>query len=161
MLLVACLSACTTAVKSGSNSPASAPNTSVTNNNTNSDDKDNKDVQISHLSKLPWMLGFLSVHQINIQQGNFISQEMMAQLKEGMTADQVRFVLGTPLLNDLFHAERWDYPFRLQKTNGEIITSHVTVFFKDQKVTRFEGGNLPTEKDYIARIATPIPEAPK
>lgn len=107
------------------------------------------------------MLKFLSVHKIDIQQGNFISQEMMAQLKEGMTQDQVRFVLGTPLLNDLFHAERWDYPFRLQKANGEIITSHVTIFFKDKKVTRFEGGNLPTEKDYIARIATPIPEAQK
>ncbi len=86
---------------------------------------------------------------------------MMTQLKEGMTQDQVRFVLGTPLLNDLFHAERWDYPFRLQKANGEIITSHVVVFFKDKKVTRFEGGNLPTEKDYLARIATPIPAVQK
>jgi outer membrane protein assembly factor BamE len=70
-----------------------------------------------------------------------------------MTSDQVRFVLGTPLLTDIFHANRWDYPFRLQKGNGEVTTSRVTVFFKDNRLARFEGGELPTEKDYLARLA--------
>ncbi|MDB5764700.1 MAG: hypothetical protein JWQ21_3695 [Herminiimonas sp.] len=99
-------------------------------------------------------LGFLSPYRSDIQQGNFVSQEMVSQLKEGMTPDQVRFVLGTPLLIDLFHESRWDYVFRLQKGNGEVTSSRVTVFFKDNRVARFEGGDLPTEKDYLARLAS-------
>ena len=79
---------------------------------------------------------------------------MVAQLKEGMTQDQVIFLLGTPLLTDVFHADRWDYAFRMQKGNGEITSSRVTVHFKDKLVSSFEGGgDLPTEKDYLARIA--------
>lgn len=99
-------------------------------------------------------LGLFRPYRPDIQQGNFVSQEMVAQLKPGMTQDQVVFLLGTPLLNDMFHAERWDYAFRLQKGNGEITTSRVTVFFKDKLVSSFEGGgDLPTEKDYLERIA--------
>lgn len=98
-------------------------------------------------------LGFLSPYRPDIPQGNFISQEMVAQLKEGMTREQVIFVLGTPLLNDIFHAERWDYVFRYKKGNGEITNSKVTVFFKDNRLARYEGGNLPTEEEYLALIA--------
>jgi outer membrane protein assembly factor BamE len=107
-------------------------------------------------------LGFLSPYRVAIQQGNFVSQEMVAQLKEGMTPDQVRFALGTPLLTDIFHANRWDYVFRLKKGNGEVTTSRVTVFFKDNRLARFEGGDLPTEQDYLNRLAGAAPKpAPK
>lgn len=106
-------------------------------------------------------LGIFSPYRPDIQQGNFVSQEMVAQLKQGMTQDQVIFLLGTPLLNDLFHADRWDYAFRLQKGNGEITTSRVTVFFKDKLVSHFEGGDLPTEKDYLDRISDKAKEAGK
>lgn len=99
-------------------------------------------------------LGFLRPYRPDIQQGNFVSKEMVAQLKPGMTQEQVVFLLGTPLLTDMFHADRWDYAFRLQKGNGEITTSHVTVYFKDRLVSSFEGGDdLPTEQDYLERIA--------
>jgi len=99
-------------------------------------------------------LGIFSPYRPDIQQGNFVSQEMVVQLKEGMTQDQVIFLLGTPLLTDVFHADRWDYAFRMQKGNGEITSSRVTVHFKDKLVSSFEGGgDLPTEKDYLARIA--------
>jgi outer membrane protein assembly factor BamE len=99
-------------------------------------------------------LGFFRPYRPDVQQGNFVSREMVAQLKPGMTQDQVIFLLGTPLLSDIFHAERWDYAFRLQKGNGEVTTSRVTVFFKDNLVSSFEGGgDLPTEADYLARIA--------
>ena len=99
-------------------------------------------------------LGIFSPYRPDIQQGNFVSQEMVAQLREGMTQDQVIFLLGTPLLTDVFHADRWDYAFRMQKGNGEITSSRVTVHFKDKLVSSFEGGgDLPTEKDYLARIA--------
>ena len=100
------------------------------------------------------LFGYISPYRMTIQQGNFVSQEMVSQLKEGMTREQVRFLLGTALLTDMFHEDRWDYPFRLLKTNGELITSRVTVFFKNNTVARFEGGNLPNEKDYLAHITT-------
>lgn len=110
---------------------------------------------VTPVQKFFW---FFSPYRPTIQQGNFISEEMLAQLKVGMTRDQVRFILGTPLLADIFHADRWDYPFRLARGNGETTSSRVTVFFnKDGKVERFDGGNLPTEKEYIARIAGPAP----
>lgn len=104
------------------------------------------------------LLGALAPYQITIQQGNFVSSEMLNMIKVGMTPEQVRFALGTPLLMDLFHGTRWDYIFRLQRGNGEVTTSRVTVFFKDDKVASFEGGNLPTEVDYLARISGLTPE---
>ncbi|MFT5644939.1 MAG: outer membrane protein assembly factor BamE [Janthinobacterium sp.] len=117
--------------------------------------------QTTRATSLQKFLWIFSPYRPAIQQGNFVSQEMLSQLKPGMTRDQVRFVLGTPLLTDIFHAERWDYLFRLAKGNGEVTTSNVTVFFKNGKVDRYDGGNLPTEKEYIARIAGTVPaEAP-
>jgi outer membrane protein assembly factor BamE len=104
-------------------------------------------------------LGFLTPYRIDIQQGNFVSREMVSQLKEsmqrkeGVTREQVRFVLGTPLLTDIFHADRWDYVFRLKKSTGEVISSRVTVFFKDNRLVNIEGDTLPTEKEYLAFIA--------
>ena len=97
-------------------------------------------------------LGYISPYRISIQQGNFVSEEMMTQIKEGMTREQVRFVLGTPLLTDMFHEDRWDFPFRLTKPKGEQVASLVTIYFKNNTVAKFDGGNLPTEKEYLARI---------
>lgn len=105
----------------------------------------------TQLQKFLWVL---SPYRPDIQQGNFISQEMLALLKVGQTRDQVKFLLGTPLLQDIFHADRWDYPFYLARGNGELTSSRVTVYFgKDGKVEKFDGGNLPTEREYIERIA--------
>ncbi|RJF99942.1 outer membrane protein assembly factor BamE [Noviherbaspirillum saxi] len=104
-------------------------------------------------------LGVFSPYRVDIQQGNFVSREMVAQLKEGMqrpegvTREQVRFVLGTPLLTDIFHADRWDYVFRLKKRTGEVLSSRVSVFFKDNRLASIDGGTLPTEQEYLAFIA--------
>ncbi len=112
----------------------------------------------SNLQKFLWVL---SPYRPDIQQGNFVSQEMLNQLKVGQTREQVKFVLGTPLLTDVFHGNRWDYPFYLARGDGEITSARVSVFFKDNVVERFEGGNLPTEREYIARIAGPAKEGAK
>ncbi|MHA4868253.1 outer membrane protein assembly factor BamE [Duganella sp. PWIR1] len=121
-----------------------------------------KGAQTTTITKLQRFMWFLSPYRPDIQQGNFVSEEMLAQLKVGMTQDQVRFIFGTALLADPFHANRWDYAFRLAKGSGETTTSRVIVFFdKDGKVERWEGGNLPTEKEYIARIAGPAPNLKK
>jgi outer membrane protein assembly factor BamE len=101
---------------------------------------------------------FFSPYKIDIQQGNFVSSEMLGQLKEGMTREQVRFVLGTPLLTDIFHADRWDYDFRLTKGSGEIIASRVSVFFDGNSLTKWDGGNLPTESEYLGFIAGSKPK---
>ncbi|MCD2514819.1 outer membrane protein assembly factor BamE [Massilia sp. G4R7] len=110
-------------------------------------------VQATKLQKFFWIF---SPYRPDIQQGNFVSQEMLEQLKVGQSREQVRFLLGSPLLTDMFHADRWDFPFYLARGNGEITTSRVTIYFKDDKVEKFEGGNLPSERDYIERIAGPI-----
>ena len=114
-------------------------------------------------SGLRKFLGIFSPYRIDIQQGNFISSEMVAQLREGMqrneaiTPEQVRFVLGTPLLTDIFHANRWDYVFRLKKGSGEIFSSRVTVHFQDNRLVNIESDALPTEQEYLAMIAGSAP----
>jgi outer membrane protein assembly factor BamE len=113
------------------------------------------------MTKARPFLGFLRPYRPDIQQGNFISREMVSQLKEGMTRDQVRFVLGTPLLTDVFHSDRWDYPFRMAKGNGEMTTSRVTLTFVDDKLTRIVGGDLPTEAEYLSRISGEPPKKSK
>ena len=109
-------------------------------------------MSVTPLQKFFWVF---SPYRPDIQQGNFISKEMLAQVQVGQTRDQVKFILGTPLLTDIFHADRWDYPFYLARGNGELTSAKVVIFFKDDKVERFEGGNLPTEQEYIAQIAGP------
>ena len=121
----------------------------------------NSGAQTTKVTKLQKFLWVFSPYRPDIQQGNFVSQEMLTQLKVGQTREQVRFLLGTPLLTDMFHADRWDYPFYLARGNGELTTSRVTVYFKDGVVERFDGGNLPTEREYIDRIAGPMKNAKK
>ena len=84
-------------------------------------------------------LNFLTPYKIDIQQGNVVKQEDVAKLKPGMTKAEVKTILGTPLLNDPFHLERWDYVFRFRK--GNIVTEErqLTVFFADDKLSRVEG----------------------
>jgi outer membrane protein assembly factor BamE len=82
----------------------------------------------------------LSPYRIEIQQGNYVTQEMVAQLKPGLSRDQVRFVLGTPLVSDVFHDDRWDYVFTRRRTNSvDVETRRFAVFFEDGKLKRVEG----------------------
>lgn len=81
----------------------------------------------------------LSPYRIDVRQGNYVSQEMVSQLKPGMTKDQVRFVLGTPLLSDVFHVDRWDYVYRFQPGIGELQQRRLTVFFEGNKLARIAG----------------------
>src|SRR5207245_6510198 len=86
----------------------------------------------------------LTPYRMEIQQGNYITQEMVAQLKLGLTRDQVRFVLGTPLVSDIFHEERWDYVFLPQRANSrEIEYRPIAVLFEDGQLKRAEGDIVP------------------
>jgi outer membrane protein assembly factor BamE len=84
-------------------------------------------------------------YRMVIQQGNFISQEMVAQLKPGMTREQVRFVLGTPLVTDIFHADRWDYIYFRELPNGKREQRNLTVVFEKDRLARVLGDLLPAE----------------
>jgi outer membrane protein assembly factor BamE len=91
---------------------------------------------------------FSLTYKITIQQGVVVTQEMADQLKVGMTRDQVRFVLGTPILTDPFHAQRWDYPFRFQPGRGPVEQRRFTVFFDKDLMTGYNGDSLPTEEEF-------------
>jgi outer membrane protein assembly factor BamE len=84
-------------------------------------------------------------YRMVIQQGNFISQEMVAQLKPGMTKEQVRFVLGTPLVTDIFHADRWDYVYFRELPDGKRDQRNLTVIFEKDRLARVMGDLLPAE----------------
>lgn len=81
----------------------------------------------------------LAPYRIDVRQGNMVTQEMVSQLRPGMSKDQVRFVLGSPLVVNIFHADRWDYVYRIQPGRGETEQRVVTVFFADGKLTRLAG----------------------
>ncbi|MGI9045900.1 MAG: outer membrane protein assembly factor BamE [Burkholderiales bacterium] len=85
----------------------------------------------------------LSPHKIDIQQGNFVNQEMVAKLQPGMTRAQVRFVLGTPLVNDAFHSDRWDYVYRYQKAGEVLEQRRVSAVFQGDKLEKVEGDVVP------------------
>ena len=63
--------------------------------------------------------GFLEPYKFSIPQGNYLNQQMLDQVREGMSREQVRLAIGSPLLTDIFHPHRWDYVFRFQYANGD------------------------------------------
>ena len=96
-------------------------------------------------SSAPDITSHLTPYRIDVRQGNFVTQEMMAQLKAGQTKDQVRFILGTPLVADIFHADRWDYVYRFQPGHGEAQQRRIVVYFADGKLTRIAGDVVASE----------------
>lgn len=82
-------------------------------------------------------------YKIEIQQGNFISQEAMSQLKEGMSKEQVRQIMGTPLLVDIFHDDRWDYIFLRHTVDGRHEKRSLALFFESGKLARITGEAAP------------------
>lgn len=95
----------------------------------------------------------ITPYRINIVQGNFVSREAAAQLREGMSREQVRYLLGTPLLTDVFHADRWDYVFSFKRGKTQVVQQRrFTVFFDGDSVARFNGDELPSEYELIAEI---------
>jgi len=81
----------------------------------------------------------ITPYKPEIQQGNYVSQEMISQIKPGMTREQVRFILGTPLLTDIFHADRWDYVYWRETENGKREQRKVALYFNEGKLARVEG----------------------
>jgi outer membrane protein assembly factor BamE len=89
--------------------------------------------------------GLFQPYRIDVPQGNYVDQRMLDQVLPGMTREQVRFALGTPLLIDPFRPDRWDYVFRYQHANGDASVRRATVFFADNRVARVEASELPAD----------------
>lgn len=91
-------------------------------------------------------------YKVDVVQGNFISREQVEALQAGMGRQQVRDILGTPLVTSLFHADRWEYVFSLQRPGQPVQSRKLTVFFKGDVLERFEGDEMPTESEFVASL---------
>lgn len=90
--------------------------------------------------------GFPGVYRINVEQGNIVTVEMLDQLKPGMTRRQVRYVLGTPLIEDPFHTDRWEYMYLLRNGRNTLAERRLTVFFEGDKLTHFTSSVPPSSE---------------
>lgn len=88
-------------------------------------------------------VGFPGVYKINVEQGNIIDQEMADQLKPGMSRRQVRFIMGTPLVEDTFNQNRWDYVYVKRNGRNVLSESRMTVIFEGDSLLSVEGDYLP------------------
>ncbi len=100
-------------------------------------------------------LGVITPYRVEVVQGNVVTSEQVALAKPGLTRAQVRDVLGSPLLADPFHADRWDYVFTIRRQGAAPQMHRVVVRFKDDVLASVEGAaNLPSEHEFVASIDT-------
>ena len=88
-----------------------------------------------------------TIHIPDVQQGNVLEPEVLAQLHPGLSKKQVRFLMGTPIIRDAFHPERWDYVYLFDSQESKTIRQRVTIFFEHDAVSRIEteGIDLPKQ----------------
>lgn len=94
----------------------------------------------------------ITPYRIEVVQGNFVSKEQVQALSPGMGRNQVRDILGTPLMTSLFHADRWDYVFTIRRQGVAPQSRRLTLFFKDDELQRFEGDEMPSEAEFVAQL---------
>ena len=101
------------------------------------------------------LLAAITPYKVEVVQGNVITQEQAALVKPGMNRAQVRDILGSSLVTDIFHADRWDYVFTIRRQGTESQPRHVVVLFTGDVCKSIDtGGELPTERDFVASIDT-------
>jgi outer membrane protein assembly factor BamE len=96
--------------------------------------------------------GIVTPYKVEVVQGNFVSREQVEALKAGMSRQQVRDILGTPLVTSLFHADRWDYVFTLRRQGVEPQQRKLAVFFNGDAMARVEGDPMPSESEFVATL---------
>jgi outer membrane protein assembly factor BamE len=99
------------------------------------------------------LLAVVSPYKIEVVQGNFVSKEQVEAIKPGMSREQVKDILGTSLLQSVFHADRWDYVFTLDRQGTEPQSRQLTVYFKGDAVDRVEGDPMPSESEFVGLLA--------
>lgn len=97
-------------------------------------------------SAVAWTPTFLHPYRPDVHQGNLVTSEMIGQLEKGMSPEQVQFLLGRPLLQDVFHKDRWDYVYYLNRRSGDTEIRKLTVYFgNDGRVSRWTADQMPDE----------------
>ncbi|MEP6740134.1 MAG: outer membrane protein assembly factor BamE [Caldimonas sp.] len=100
-------------------------------------------------------LGVITPYKVEVVQGNVVTSEQAALIKPGLNRAQVRDVLGSPLLTDPFHGDRWDYVFTIRRQGAPAQVHRVVAFFKSDVLTSVDtGGTLPSEREFVASIDT-------
>ncbi len=101
-------------------------------------------------------LSYVNAYKIDVQQGNVLTQEMVGQLRQGQTREQVRFILGTPLLADIFHQQRWDYVYSFRNgRTGVVETRQFSVYFdRDNRLEKTSGDVEVADADELAAPTT-------
>ncbi|VTU32814.1 Outer membrane protein assembly factor BamE precursor [Variovorax sp. SRS16] len=94
----------------------------------------------------------ITPYKVEVVQGNFVSKEQVEALRPGMSRQQVREILGTSLLNDIFHSDRWDYVFTIRRQGVEPQERRLTLFFKDEVLDHFSGDPMPSEQEFVATL---------
>lgn len=97
---------------------------------------------------------FITPYRPEVVQGNFVSREQVQALRIGMPRQAVRDILGTPLVTSVFHSDRWDYAFTINRQGTEPQQRRLSVFFKGNVLERIEGDPLPTEAEFAAKLDT-------
>jgi outer membrane protein assembly factor BamE len=102
------------------------------------------------------------VYKLDVQQGNFLEGKTVDQLQVGMTRSQVRYLLGTPMVPDVFDRDRWDYLYYFKRGHWRKPSErHLVVFFKEDKVTRLERDNVPESAPQAPDEGAPVSKFPK
>jgi outer membrane protein assembly factor BamE len=100
---------------------------------------------------------YFSSYHLDVRQGNLVSQEMVSQLKVGQTREQVRFVMGTPLLTDPFHDSRWDYVYRYDNGKGDVQQRRLSIYFDNNTLARVAGDVAPVDPNAASTVEAPKP----
>lgn len=100
------------------------------------------------------VLGFVTPYKVEVVQGNVITSEQAALIKPGQTRAQVRDILGSPLLTDVFHADRWDYIFTIRRQGAQPQRRQVTVLFEGDSLKSIDAPELPAEREFVESIDT-------
>lgn len=103
----------------------------------------------------------ITPYKVEVVQGNFISREQVEQLKPGLSRQQARELLGTPLVTSLFHGDRWDYVFTLKRDGVQEQPRRLTLFFTGDALQRFQGDPMPSESEFVAAIGAKPRDARK
>ncbi len=101
--------------------------------------------------------GLVTPYRIEVVQGNVLTREQVDQVRVGMTRSEVRDVLGSPMLEDIFHADRWDYVFTIRRPGAAPQQRNVVVRFQGDRLSRIDAPELPAERDFVASIDTAKP----
>ena len=96
-------------------------------------------ISVALLTALTGCSEFPGVYKIDIPQGNEVTQEQLNQLEKGMTPNQVRYILGTPLVTDTFSSNRWDYVSTFSKAGGDRTQTHVSIYFENGVLSHVDG----------------------